>query len=124
MLAASGRRLMWLPAEVIGRPPFRRARIRSGCGAARQSDAMDEDERDALWIAPDALHKAGTSGGDPYAIAVPDLRIDGELLDEPHALMFVEYLRLRFRFGGFPGYDGQIAVPAEIDRLTADLVPF
>ena len=85
---------------------------------------MDEDERDAIWIAPDDLHKAGTSGGDPYAIAVPDLRADGELLDERHALMFVEYLRLCFRFGGFPGYDWHLAVPTEIERLTADLVAF
>jgi hypothetical protein len=92
--------------------------------ALQQVDAMDAEERDAIWIAPDDLHKAGTSGGDPYAIAVPDLRADGELLDERHNLLFVQYLRLCFRFGGFPGYDGQEDLPREIDQLSVDLVPF
>jgi len=87
-------------------------------------DELDEDERGFISIAPDDLHKADTSGGDPYEIAVPDLRADGELLNERHGLLFVDYLRLCFRFGGFPGFDGADARPAAIDRLTADLVPF
>jgi hypothetical protein len=88
----------------------------------------EEDEEDGkpsvITIAPDDLHKANTSGGDPYEMAVPDLRADGELLNERHGLLFVEYLRLCFRFGGFPGYEGKAAVPAEIDVLRNGLVAF
>jgi hypothetical protein len=87
-------------------------------------DELDEDDRGFISIAPDDLHKADTSGGDPYEIAVPDLRADGELLNERHSLLFVDYLRLCFRFGGFPGFDGADARPATIDRLMANLVPF
>jgi len=39
-------------------------------------DDEDEDDDDegltAIPIAPDDLHKADTSGGDPYEMAVPD----------------------------------------------------
>jgi hypothetical protein len=48
----------------------------------------------------------------------------GELLDERHELLFVEYLRLCFRFGGFPGFDGADERPAAIDSLAAGLQPF
>ena len=87
-------------------------------------DEFDEDEHGFLCIAPDDLHKADTSGGDPYEIAVPDLRADGELLNERHSCLFVEYLRLCFRFGGFAGFDGADQRPAVIDQLGADLQPF
>ena len=85
---------------------------------------LDEDDHGFISIAPDDLHKADISGGDPYEIAVPDLRADGELLNERHELLFVEYLRLCFRFGGFPGFDGADERPAVIDSLSADLQPF
>ena len=85
----------------------------------------DEDEGPSgLTIAPDDLHKANVSGGDAYEMAVPDLRADGELLNERHRLFFVDYLRLCFRFGGFPGYDGQANVPGEIATLSAGLIAF
>ena len=54
-------------------------------------------------------------------MAIPDLRADGEFLNERHGLFFVDYLRLCFRFGGFPGYDGVPKVPAEISELRAGL---
>jgi len=57
-------------------------------------------------------------------MAVPDLRADGELLNERHQLFFVDYLRLAFRFGGFPGYDGAAAVPEEISTLKAGMPEF
>ena len=78
----------------------------------------------AIAIAPDDLHKANTSGGDPYEMAIPDPHADGELLNERHNLFFVEYLRLCFRLGGFPGYDGTERVPPEIATLSASLVEF
>jgi hypothetical protein len=91
---------------------------------------FDEDDEDgegapnAITIAPDDLHKANTSGGDPYEMALPDPRADGELLNERHNLFFVDYLRLCFKFGGFPGYEGMGTIPAELERLSADLIPF
>ena len=86
-------------------------------------DDEDEDETPAaITIAPDDLHKANTSGGDAYAMAMPEPRADGELLNERHHLFFVEYLRLCFRFGGFPGYDGAARVPSEIAALSRDLL--
>jgi uncharacterized protein DUF6745 len=84
----------------------------------------DEDGASVITIAPDDLHKADTSGGDPYEMAIPDLRADGELLNERHHLFFVDYLRLCFKFGGFPGYDGIEDAPAEIATLNGGLVEF
>jgi hypothetical protein len=92
---------------------------------AEETDDEDVDNGQALIIiAPDALHKADTSGGEPYEIAVPELRADGPLIGERHQLFFVEYLRLVFRFGGFPGYEGIDPVPAELGSLGKDLIPF
>jgi hypothetical protein len=84
------------------------------------------DEGDgSIAIAPDHYHKADISGGAPYEIALPDPRADAELLNEPHRLFFVDYLRLVFRHGGFPGYAGRDRdVPAEIAILSQDLQPF
>jgi|GEM_PF-490612 uncharacterized protein DUF6745 len=84
------------------------------------------EEGDGLvTIAPDDLHKADTSGGDPYQVALPDLRADGELLNERHRLFFVDYLRLCFRFGGFPGYEGiDRGIPAQIAALSEGLLQF
>jgi uncharacterized protein DUF6745 len=93
-------------------------------GALEYDEEEDEEEGrpSAITIAPDDLHKANTSGGDAYEMAIPDLRADGELLNERHHLFFVDYLRLCFQFGGFPGYDGAAEVPQEISALKAGLL--
>jgi hypothetical protein len=84
-----------------------------------------EDRPSQIAVAPDDLHKAGTSGGDGYAIAVPDARADGELLNERHDLLFTDYLRLCFQWGGFPGYEGQDrGIPPEIEALGSGLIEF
>ena len=88
---------------------------------------LDEDDEEgerpaAVTIAPDDLHKANTSGGDAYAMAIPDARADGELLHERHGVFFVDYLRLCFEYGGFPGYEGRATAPAELQRLKAGLL--
>jgi hypothetical protein len=57
-------------------------------------------------------------------MAVPDLRADGEILNERHRLLFVDYLRLCFRYGGFPGYEGASPIPSEIETLREGLLPF
>jgi hypothetical protein len=93
--------------------------------ALADDDERFEDGEGFIDIAPDDLHKSNTSGGEPYQIAVPDLGADGRLLNERHDLFFVPYLRLVFRFGGFPGYDGvDVAVPQEIATLRDGLLPF
>jgi hypothetical protein len=95
-------------------------------GALEYDEEEDEEagRPSAITIAPDDLHKANVSGGGAYEMAVPDLRADGELLNERHQLFFVDYLRLAFRFGGFPGYDGAAAVPEEISTLKAGMLEF
>jgi hypothetical protein len=89
-----------------------------------QYDDEDEDEGkpSSVVIAPDDLHKANTSGGDAYEMAIPDPRADGELVNERHQLFFVDYLRLCFAFGGFPGYEGTSSMPSEIASLRAGLL--
>ena len=85
----------------------------------------EDDESGHIFIAPDEIHKAGESGGEPYEIAVPDERADGELLNERHGIFFIEYLRMAFRFGGFPGYEGYDRdVPQEIESLRTGLLEF
>jgi hypothetical protein len=77
-----------------------------------------------ICIAPDVYHKADFWGGASYEMALPDARADGELLDERHGLFFVDYLRLAFRWGGFPGYDGMERIPGAVVRLRRDLLAF
>jgi hypothetical protein len=91
-------------------------------GLAEYDD--DDDTPSGITIAPDDLHKANVSGGDPYEMSIPDLRADGELLNERHNLFFVEYLRLCFRYGGFPGYEGRDGVPSVLATLSAELIAF
>ena len=57
-------------------------------------------------------------------MAFPDARADGELVDERHQLFFVDYLRLCFEFGGFPGYEGKGTQPQELRALAEGLVAF
>ena len=93
--------------------------------ALEEIDQGLEDGDGLVTIAPDDLHKADTSGGDPYQMAIPDLRADGELLNERHQLFFVDYLRLCFRFGGFPGYDGlDRGIAAVVACLPEGLLDF
>lgn len=55
-----------------------------------------------LDLAPDYLHKANISGGGPYGIELPFLGADPVFANEAHELPFVDYLRLCFRWAGFP----------------------
>jgi hypothetical protein len=88
-------------------------------------NAAIRDGQGAVIIAPDDLQKANVSGGPPYEIVVPEMGADGKLLHERHVLNFVDYLRLVFRYGGFPGYDGvDKDVPVEIAALKEGLIPF
>jgi hypothetical protein len=74
-----------------------------------------------IMIAPDEVYKAGEGDGDAFKIEVPNLGADGELINEAHKAYFVEYLRVVFRFAGFPGYDGIESVPPNWRSLARDL---
>jgi hypothetical protein len=63
-------------------------------------------------------------------MAVPNEGIDGLLLWEPHQTTFVNYLRICFRWGGFPGWnfadcDDSVKPepPAPLTELAASLLP-
>jgi hypothetical protein len=98
-----------------------------------------EADRGTAWdrrgfvidLAPDYLHKAQVSGGPPYAMAVPNAAADGALLWERHQTTFVNYLRICFRWGGFPGWDRgsldgwarpPVAPPALLGDLAGSLI--
>lgn len=96
-------------------------------GALGWLGSMDfEDDGMAIAIAPDDLHKANISGGGPYLLPVPSAGADTRLQDSPYdELTFVDYLRLAFRWGGFPGWRAaKGAPPAEVARLREGLLPF
>jgi hypothetical protein len=78
-------------------------------------------------LAPDYLHKANISGGNPYCIEVPYLGPDPLFADERHELPFLDYLRLAFRWAGFPGlerHSALVGVRSFVASFTKDLLPF
>ena len=77
-----------------------------------------------ISLAPDVYHKDNYSGGEPYAMALPNPCIDGLFEFERHETTFVNYLRLCFRWGGFPGIEALGGeVPKELKELGRDLLP-
>lgn len=91
-------------------------------------DFTDDEERQKgvlLPISPDKDFKYGYSGGGSYEIEVPCRAFDGLLLGEEHGITFVEYLRLCFRWGGFPGLENHSLLSTEeFNFLTKDLQSF
>jgi hypothetical protein len=85
-------------------------------------------EPQVLYVALDYLHKA-RMGGDcvGYGFAVPNDAVDPVFENEAHGLPFVDYLRLCFRWGGFPRLESD-ALSTEGSRtllaLTDGLEPF
>jgi hypothetical protein len=58
------------------------------------------------------------------SIAVPDLAADSAVHLGGREVLFVDYLRKAFRWGGFPGWEGQAQPPeAELNFLTEGLLP-
>jgi hypothetical protein len=93
--------------------------------AMLESDDRGEDDILLIEFAPDALHKANVSGGDPYSIAVPDAAADALIEGMQQSLHFVEYLRIAIlRWGGFPGWADAEETPVELDALRLNLTPF
>jgi hypothetical protein len=62
-----------------------------------------------LELGPDAPSKsrlqAGWEVSGVYSVSIPNQFCDAVLEGEPHGLTLVEYLRLSFRWGGFPGWE-------------------
>jgi hypothetical protein len=75
-------------------------------------------------IAPDRFHKHDVSGGGPYAFRLPCYKADAIVEEEPNGLYFVEYLRLCFRYGGFPGFEAapEMIPEREMRILTEGLL--
>jgi len=84
-------------------------------------------ERDpTLSLSPDNAYKYGYGGDAPYSVKLPSKSFDVPLLYEPHQGTLVDYLRVCFLWGGFPGLEYQKNVlPGDIlPRLTEGLLPF
>jgi len=81
---------------------------------------LEDDEESECILAPDRYHKHGYSGGAPYAIGLPSPTADALVLYEPNELYFVDYLRLCFRRGGFPGLEDN--EPRDLAFLTEGLL--
>jgi hypothetical protein len=79
----------------------------------RGRSAIDPELNDPckLYLAPDRLHKANTSGGEPYGVELPFLGADPVFADEEHALPFIDYLRLAFRWAAFPASSAMPTAP-------------
>ena len=75
-----------------------------------------------LVISPDDLHKANISG-DAYYLTLPDARADFQF-DDWHKTTFVNYLRITFQWGGFPGWERSKSPPRkELAELSEGLLP-
>lgn len=78
----------------------------------------------AIPIAPDEYHKENVSGGAPYEIRVPSREFDPLLRNEWHNTTFVNYLRICFHWGGFPGWERYEKRPqALLQKLAEGLLP-
>jgi hypothetical protein len=75
-------------------------------------------------LAPDFYHKDNVSGGDSYKIYTPNGAIDGIFENERLETTFVNYLRISFRHGGFPGVQWHKGIiPKELSKLSEGLIP-
>ena len=94
-----------------------------------QKDECDPDLVDpySLDLAPDVYHKANMSGGPTYAVELPFFGGDPTFANEKHELPFIDYLRLCFKWAGFPGlgeYGDRDDVRAFVENFGKDLEPF
>ena len=94
--------------------------------AAEAGEQPDDMEPVLGW---DAQAKARLAVEDEqldygYTMALPDAGADAALDGEPHKTSFVGYLRLAFRWGGFPGWERYDKRPEnELKFLTEGLLP-
>jgi hypothetical protein len=82
----------------------------------------DEESEHQVVISPDDLHKANISG-DAYYLTLPNARADFKF-DDRHKTAFVNYLRVTFQWGGFPGWERYSNPPRkEIAELSEGPLP-
>ena len=91
-------------------------------GTTGEAAQGNDGRHQFIFIAPDAHLKYNVSGMGAYEIAVPNEAIDGLLLHEPHNTTFINYLRICFRWAGFPGLENYPPPPEELTRLTQGLL--
>jgi hypothetical protein len=113
--------------ETPPRPPFADP-LEIACSLDQQEPYdMDEDEGFGrrLILGRDDELKAGISGlRDLYGIEVPSSGADA-LFEDWHKTSFVNYLRIAFQWGGFPGWERYSQRPEkEIAHLREGLLPF
>lgn len=94
-----------------------------------QKGEADPDLIDPFMIelAPDYLHKANISGGPSYGVELPFFGGDPLFANEIHNLPFIDYLRLSFRWAGFPRleeYSDRDEVRRFVARFGKGLEPF
>lgn len=78
-------------------------------------------------LAPDNYHKDNYSGGSPYGVTVPELCADPLFGGDDFQMRFTNYLRLSFRWGGFPGLavlPNSSAISKRVTELTEGFEPF
>jgi len=88
---------------------------------------MDDSRPLYLEISPDFYHKDNVSGGIPYGIEITKTQqVDSKLLNTPYGdLFFIDYLRLCFKYGGFPNITKENQNCLEfISLLRSELKPF
>jgi hypothetical protein len=80
-----------------------------------------------LGLAPDNYHKDNYSGGSPYGVTVPELCADPLFGGDDFQMRFTNYLRLSFRWGGFPGLavlPTSSVISKRVIELTEGFEPF
>jgi hypothetical protein len=77
-----------------------------------------------MEMSPAYEHKSKLDGGKAYAIELPNPAADAPYLEEWHKTTFIDYLRITFQWGGFPGLKNSSFPPKEfLALLTDDLAP-
>lgn len=90
-----------------------------------ERDEPDAPEAIEIVLGWDADTKANLAISDEqidqgYGVLLPAPAADVVLTHEPHQRSFVDYLRVAFRFGGFPGWERQAKRPEKELRLLSD----
>lgn len=76
-----------------------------------------------LELSADEFHKDNISGGQAYALQITKQpTIDSSFLNEPNNTTFIDYLRISFEYGGFPGMARQ-AMPESFQDFLTNVKP-
>lgn len=87
-------------------------------------DFLEGSTMSELAVAPDECFKLGQPGGGYYTLTLPNASADALVDYEWHDTTFVNYLRICFKWGGFPGLECKRRRPEkELAFLTEGLLP-